>query len=246
MYPNYLQTAVVAAILGGVFLAGHAGTLGSAAVYKSEAYLSDAPSSSDNGSPEAVVTLNEPFFDAFLAAIFTDLRAPAFPLGGRGAEDTATSNRQDSCANVITLERSIENVTTRVRFENGQIIAPIAFSGSYPVSLLGCLRFRGWARTIVTLEFDRQHQAVNARVRVQDIQLIGASPIANNLILNLVQASIDRRLNPVEILPASQLSARVPIQAAGGALRLRAADVRPEVLAHSVSLHIIYEFVRDQ
>src|SRR6266705_542002 len=41
-----------------------------------------------------------------------------------------------------------------------------------------------------------------------------------------------------------QLSSRVNVQPAGGALRLRATDLRPEITPSGLALHITYEFVK--
>jgi hypothetical protein len=146
------------------------------------------------------------------------------------------------CASVIVLEREVSGVKTAVRFENGRISAPLAFSGSYAVALLGCIHFQGWAETNIKLDFDRARQVLSARVEVEDIHLNGVPGLASGVIVSLVQNSIDDRINPVEILPASQLSARIPIAAAGGSLRLLAREVRPEVVPGALRLHIIYEF----
>jgi hypothetical protein len=156
--------------------------------------------------------------------------------------EQAKSAQPAQCASVIVLEREVGGVRTAVRFENGRITAPLAFSGSYAVALLGCIRFQGWAETTIRLDFDRARQVLSARVDVQDIHLSGVPSLANGVIVSLVQNSIDRRINPVEILQAAQLSARIPIAAAGGALRLLAKEVRPEIIPGSLRLHIIYEF----
>ena len=105
------------------------------------------------------------------------------------------------------------------------------------------MRFRGWADTNIRLEFDRSRQVLNARVDVVDIHVSGIPMLANSVALNLVQTAIDQRINPVEILKTEQLTARVPISAAGGALRLRARELRPEIVPGFLRLHIIYEFV---
>lgn len=218
---------------------------------------------------EATLTINEQFINSFLDAMFTRLRGPQFPLSLAGLEpqketagaiavdeqktahrqisfslkaEQAKSARPAQCASVIVLEREVGGVKTAVRFENGRITAPLAFSGSYAVALLGCIRFQGWAETIIRLDFDRGRQVLSARVEVQDIHLSGVPSLANGVIVSLVQNSIDRRINPVEILQAAQLSARIPITAAGGALRLLAKEVRPEIVPGSLRLHIIYEF----
>ncbi|HEV2912438.1 MAG TPA: hypothetical protein VGX92_03890 [Pyrinomonadaceae bacterium] len=210
---------------------------------------------------EATVTLNEPFLNALLEAMFTQLGPPSFPLSlaayerpavkppatiepPTGARAAAASVSQ--CGSVVVLEREMDGVKTAVHFENGRIVAPLAFSGSYSVVLLGCMRFQGWAETVIHLNFDRERQVLSARVDVQDIHLSGIPSLANGVVINLVQNSLDSRINPVEILQSAQLTARLPISAAGGALRLRAKEVRPEILQGSLRLHIIYEFIRDK
>ena len=203
---------------------------------------------------EATVTLNEQFLNALLEAMFTRLGAPSFPLALSNEQRPVLSpptavrslDRANQCASVVVLEREMNGVKTAVRFENGRIVAPLAFSGSYSVLLLGCMRFQGWADTAINLEFDRERQVLSARVDVQDIHLNGIPTLANGVVINMVQNSLDQRINPVEILQAAQLTARLPISAAGGALRLRAKEVRPEIVPGFLRLHIIYEFVNDR
>lgn len=209
---------------------------------------------------EATVILNEQFLNTLLEVMFTRLRAPSYPLSisaldRKGTPQPETPKQsppadntlkaasvQDSCASVVVLEREMDGVKTAVRFENGRIVAPLAFTGSYNTGLLGCMRFRGWADTNINLEFDRGRQVLTAHVEVVDIHLSGIPLMANSVILNLVQSAIDQRINPVEILKTEQLTARVPISAAGGALRLRAKELRPEIVPGFLRLHIIYEF----
>jgi hypothetical protein len=135
-------------------------------------------------------------------------------------------------------------VKTAVRFENGRIVAPLAFSGSYHTGLLGCLKFEGWADTVMKLEFDPSKQVLMANVTVEDVHLNKIPTLANNTLVGLVQSAIDSRINPIELLKTSQLSARVPVAASGGALQLRAREVRPEIVPGTLRLHIIYEFLR--
>ena len=221
---------------------------------------------------EATITLNEALFNSFLDALFKNLKAPSFPLSlaRREAEkglkpevgslrdsslmtktrdSSATAASADDalnaheCASVVVLEREMDNVKTAVHFESGRIVAPLAFTGSYNAGLLGCVRFQGWADTALNLEFARARQVLIARVQVRDMHLKGVPQMANNVVVGLVQDAIDRRLNPIENLQAAQLSARVPIAASGGALRLLAKEVRPEIVQGALHLHIIYEFV---
>ena len=206
---------------------------------------------------EAIVTLNEQFLNSLLDAVFTNLRAPSFPLSlsKTDAESApssqpvesnalAPSKRINQCASQVILEREIGGVKTAVRFENGRITAPLAFTGTYNTGLLGCLRFQGWADTVINLEFRRDRQTLTAHVDVVDIHLNGIPQLASGMVVQMVQNAIDQRINPIEILRADQLTTRLPISAAGGALRLRAKDLRPEIIPGAVRLHIIYEFVK--
>ena len=213
---------------------------------------------------EVTVTLNEKFFNSLLDTIFTRLKPPAFPLSIAKADsqrgDSAAAQKRSvteagsahssnkaisqSCASVVVLEREAENVKTAVRFENGRVVAPLAFRGSYSVALLGCINFRGWADTVINLEFDRERQVLSARVTVLDIHLSNIPSLASGMVTGLVQNSIDKRINPIEILRAAQLSARLPIAGSDGALSLRATEIRPEVRPGALSLHIFYEFTR--
>lgn len=209
---------------------------------------------------EVTVTLNEQFFNSLLEVIFTRLKAPSFPLSvakgereGRlpawaarrepGARLTAHANLgPGACESVVRLEREMGGVKTAVRFEQGRVVAPLAFTGSYSVALIGCINFQGWADTVINLNFDRERQVLSARVTIVDIHLNNIPSLASGAIVGLVQNSIDRRINPVEILQATQLSTRLSITGSGGALRMRATEIRPEVVPGALSLHIFYEF----
>ncbi|MGB9181433.1 MAG: hypothetical protein WCB68_19540 [Pyrinomonadaceae bacterium] len=199
---------------------------------------------------EVTVTIQEQFFNLFLDTMFAGLRPPSFPLSSieRKDDERMALARSDAhasgqqCASVIVLERETDGVRTAVRFEEGRIVAPVAFSGSYSSTLLGCLNFRGWADTTMGLEFDRERQTLSGRVVIRDIHLNGVPSVTNGVIVQLVQDALDKRINPIQILPASQLTARVPVAAAGGAITLRAREVRPQIEPGVLHLHIVYEF----
>ena len=187
---------------------------------------------------EATVTVNEQFLNSFLTAIFDNLKEPSMPLTIAGA----TSNSE--CSSEIRLKREVNGVRTAVHFENGHIVGPLAFSGAYNASLMGCIEFSGWADSEVTLEYDNSRRAVVARFRVRDIHLNNAPAVLTGPLLGMVQGTIDRKYNPVELFTLEKLSTRVDIQPAGGALRLQATDVRVDVAPNIVTLHIFYQFVR--
>jgi hypothetical protein len=187
---------------------------------------------------EATVTVNEQFLNAFLTAIFDNLHEPAMPLTIGGA----SSGAQSGCASEIKLKREVDGVRTAVHFQNGRIEGPLAFAGAYYSSLLGCIEFSGWADSEVNLEYVSTRHALVARFRLREIHLNNVPALANGPLLTMVQTSIDRRYNPVDLLTLEQLSTRVNIQPAGGALQLRATEVRSEVSPSALTLHITYEF----
>jgi hypothetical protein len=187
---------------------------------------------------EVAVVLSEEFLDSLLVAVASLPEPPSFPLskggGGKG-----------KCESRVQLLREAAGTRTGVRFVEGRITAPVAFRGSYDAPLVGCLRFEGWADTSFQLEFNQSRQALGARVTVRDLKLknVPMSLIGGGL-KGLVQDAIDDRVNPVEILRAEQLSARVPVTRGGQELRLRARDVRHEVVGKELRLHIVYELVQ--
>ena len=94
------------------------------------------------------------------------------------------------------------------------------------------------------LEYDNARRALVARFRLRDIHLNNTPAVLNGPLLSMVQSTIDSRYNPVELFTLEKLSTRVDIQPAGGALQLRAREIRPEITPSALTLHIIYEFVR--
>lgn len=210
---------------------------------------------------EVSVALNEQFFDGLLDAIFKNFNAPEFPLAvnrengkqqpaGNAFIETRTVNTENRkskievCNESIRLLRETDGVKTAVRFREGKIYAPIAFSGSYNPPLIGCVDFQGWAETNIDLEYDRQSRKLVGRVRVLSVNLGGVTNLASGVLSRLVQSAIDRKINPVEILQADKLSFVVPVQNANGSLRMRAAGVRHEIANGVLNVHIAYEFLK--
>ena len=192
---------------------------------------------------EATVTLSEQFFNAFLEAIFDNLKAPSMPLVITASDRNRTDESAQTCPSLLTLQREHGNVKTAVKFEQGRMVAPLAFTGSYNSTLLGCIEVRGWAQTEWNLEFDRAAQTLQARIRITDIHLENIPVLARGSLMQLVQSAIDSRINPLQLLRPEQLSSVVPIAPAGGSLRLHAKEVKPEIVPGSVHLHITYEFL---
>lgn len=216
---------------------------------------------------EVGVMLNEQFFDSLLDAIFKNFNAPEFPIAKNNSEfqipdsksktqgfvssfqanEQKTANQTSQitgCKESIRLQREIDGVRTTVRFRDGKIYAPIAFSGSYNPPLIGCVDFQGWAETNIDLEFDRQSQKLIGKVRVLNVQLSGAGGIGSSILTRLVQSSIDRKINPVEIFQTDKLSFLVPIQTAGGSLQMKAVGFRHEVGSGVLNVYIAYQFIK--
>ena len=209
---------------------------------------------------EVAVSLNEQFFDTLLDAIFKNFNPPEFPIARNsskfqvpsskfqvGVSSFQETNLQPStsvCNESIKLLREIDGVRTAVRFREGKIYAPIAFSGAYNPPLIGCVEFSGWAETNIDLEYDRNSQKLVGRVRVLNVSLNGTGGIGSSLLAKLVQNSIDKKINPIEILQTDKLSFVVPIQNAGGALRMKAVNVRHEIANGVLNVYIAYEFVK--
>jgi hypothetical protein len=193
---------------------------------------------------DVTVSLNEGLFNALLEAMFTLPNPPTFPLAGRG---NSSAGGGKNCASEIALAREMNGTRTAVRFQAGRILAPVAFRGSYSAPLLGCLRFEGWADTQLNLSFDPSKQALTARVEVKAVNLKKVPPLLGDGLTGLVQDALDARFNPFEILRAEQLSALLPMAktGSGASLRLRAREVRHEVLPSELRLRILYEFVRE-
>jgi len=161
---------------------------------------------------EATITVTEQFLNSFLTAIFDNLNEPSMPLTVGGA-----SSGPD-CASEIRLKREAAGVRTAVHFENGKITGPLAFAGAYNSGLMGCIEFSGWADSEVVLDYDNSRCALVARFRLRDIHLNNTPAVLNGPLLQMVQGTIDRKYNPVELFTLEKLSTRVDIQPAGGAL----------------------------
>jgi hypothetical protein len=207
------------------------------------------PEAGGDAPGTAVITLDEKFFDALLASIFRDLGQPSFPLeltmmerGGSvgSAFDVIPAALQTDCPDQVVIKNEGSNIKTGVRFTDGKIIAPLAFTGSK--NLFGCQRFQGWAQASISLRFDQEKQTVYGQINVEGVNLDGAPEIVGGVATLLVQRSINQRINPLEILRAPQLSLAMPIQSTNGALSAKVKDVRYEVKDSKLILHLTFDF----
>jgi hypothetical protein len=199
------------------------------------------------GGGTALVTLDEKFFDALLGTIFRDMGGPSFRLSALETDAPVGSTKylpaafQGGCQDVVVLAPEGSGTKTSVRFTQGKVIAPLAFSGSY--SALGmCFNFKGAAQASVELYFDQPKQTVYGKVNVETVNLEGVPPGASGIITLFVQRAINERVNPLEVLRAPQLALAVPVQATGGTLKAQVKDVRAEVQDGSLRMFITYDF----
>src|SRR5919206_3180870 len=126
-----------------------------------------APEAKGGPPGTALLTLDEKFFDTLLDSVFRDLHAPSFrlaaapPVNQTGAQFVATQAApQGVCANQVTVAREGNGARTGVELQNGQINAPIVFSGTYN-TFGNCLNFSGTARASVELRYKADEQLLS-------------------------------------------------------------------------------------
>jgi hypothetical protein len=202
----------------------------------------EAPAQGGNPPGTVVIALEQSFIDAVLATTFSGLGTPTFQLGQNhdGSQRIEQALFQGGCTNSITLLPEGSGVKTGVQFRNGNVNAPMAFTGSY--NLAGCMQFKGWAQSSIKLSFDQEKQIVFGYVTVEGVNLEGVNPIANTLVTSFVQGAINQRVNPLVLVNEPQLSLMIPVKASNGSVKARAKDVRAEVLDGSLKLYLTYEF----
>ncbi|MEP6705959.1 MAG: hypothetical protein ABJC05_00490 [Pyrinomonadaceae bacterium] len=239
---RYIVVLVLGIIVGGVlaiFLLGtpRMRTLPGKAV--------GPPDANGSAPGTAQIVLDDKFFDVLLGTIFNGLGPPQFKLSQMnspsGLASITPAALPADCTNTLTLSPGDNNVKTGVRFAGGKITAPLAFTGSY--NLLGnCMQFKGSANTAVQLSFDQSKQTVYGQLNIEEMNLEGVPPLANNFVTVFVQNAINERVNPFEVLRAQQLALSMPVQASGGTLKAQVKDVRAEVVEGALRLHITYDF----
>ena len=234
----------VVILLLGILLGGGAAIyfLGAPRAQLMQGRAVEPPAQGGNPPGTVVIALEQSFIDAVLATTFSGLGTPTFQLGQKqnGPERIEQALFQGGCTNSITLLPEGSGVKTGVQFRNGNVHAPMAFTGSY--NLAGCMQFKGWAQSSIKLSFDQEKQIVFGYVTVEGVNLEGVNPIANTLVTSFVQGAINQRVNPLVLVSEPQLSLMIPVKASNGSVKARAKDVRAEVLDGSVKLYLTYEF----
>ncbi len=183
---------------------------------------------------EVSVSVNEVFFDSLLDSMYQNFEAPRFSVGGESSA---------SCDESIRILREVDRVRTGVKFRGGVVSLPLAFAGKYSLPFVGCVDYSGTADSVINLEFDRENQRVIGRVTVSTVNLSGTNGVGGSVVAKLLRSTIDKKLNPMEIVSLEKLSFGIPVQN-GGNLKMRAVGVVTEVVAGSLNIKIAYEFVK--
>lgn len=209
---------------------------------------------------EVTINLNEAFFDTLLDSVFQNFDPPEFSIatvspkskvrspksfvfGYTANQKSKIKDQRPTCNETIKILREMNGVRTAVHFREGKIRVPLAFSGSYAPPFVGCVDFAGWADTYIDLEFDQAGQRLIGRAHILSVDLNGTGGVGGSVIAKMLQGSIDKKLNPIEILSLDKISFTFPVQNSGR-LRMRAVGVRPEISNAMLNIHIAYEFLK--
>jgi hypothetical protein len=209
-----------------------------------------ALSTSAQQKTEVTISLNEQFFDSLIDAIYQNSPPPEFQLSSGQPQRTdqtsgnAFASKTSAACSSVTLLRENRSVRTAVRLRDGKIHAPVAFIGNYSPPLVGCLDFSGSADTTVDLEFDKTTQKLFGRIKVNNVNIDGTAGLGGSIVARMVQSSIDKKLNPIEIINLEKLSFPFTLQNQAK-LRMHAVGVRYEVVPGALKIIISYEFVKD-
>lgn len=193
-----------------------------------------------NATPGAArIVLPQEFFNSVLATIFSEMNAPTFVLSGDAQAPQQAS--PDGCSGAITVLPEGSGVRTSVNFANNRLEAPLAFTGGYN-SPFGCLRFTGWANSVMELRFDQASQSVFGQLSVETVNLDGVNPVVNAVVTPLVQSTLNSRVNPIKIIDGRQVAVDAPVASANGNLKANVTDVRAQVENNALSLFVTYDF----
>ncbi len=206
------------------------------------------PDASGTPPGTAQIILKQDFFNEVLKTIFRDMNAPSFPLAltenrdtGNGGTPETVALQGGGCDGRITLLPEGSGVQSVLKFENGRIIAPLAFKGSYS-SMFGCINFSGWTQANLELRFDPNQQNVLGQLNIETVNLDGGAGMLGGIVTPLVQKTLNDRVNPIQILQGKQIALNLPIAATNGNMKANVKDVRSEIKDNALNLYVIYEF----
>ncbi len=203
---------------------------------------------------EVMLHLNERFFESLLDALFSQnaqlefsiaefdevLKSETSKFHKVGFKDSFIELR---CDEKIRLQRQVGKQKTAVYFREGKIFMPVAFMGSYNLPIIGCVDFSGIAETNLDLYFNKQTQTLLGRVTVSRVNLSGTGGIGGTLLAKLVQSSIDKRINPINLLQLEKLSFTFPIKDdAKVEIKMKAIGLRHQIVNGGLNVFIKYQF----
>ncbi len=208
-----------------------------------------APDPAGDPPGTAVVELDEQFFNTLLGTVFKDLGEPTFRLASAEPQlvpaerphEASYVKTQGGCVNQVVVTPEGGGVQTSVRLENGQVVAPLAFKGSYNI-FGNCMNFSGVSQSTIQLRFAADEQTLYGQIGVETVNLAGMSPLFAGPVTAFVQNAINQRVNPLVLMRGQQIGLNVPVQATGGTLKAQAKDIRAEVKDKALRLHITYDF----
>lgn len=202
---------------------------------------------------EVALTVNEQFFDALLDATFKHFDPPQFSIAmidsstdvdsGWLSKSGPSVGETETCTSAITVLREFNGTRTSVRFREGRPHVQLAFSGARQAPIIGCIEFDGVADAVVDINYDQQNKRLTGNVQITNVNVNGTAGYGGSMIARLVQGSIDRKFNPVEILSLDKVSFGLPIPNAGR-LQMNAVGVRTEMTGGAMVVRIDYEFAK--
>src|SRR3954454_7640261 len=108
---------------------------------------------------EVTFSLSEPFLDSLIDAYYQNFDPPEFPLGAGNGD----------CSESVKILRERGKTRTALRFKNGAITMPLAFSGRYDPPIIGCMDFAGTADAVLDVQFDHDSQRLIGKVRATSV-----------------------------------------------------------------------------
>jgi hypothetical protein len=241
---KYLLTLVLGVLVGGAIVYFYFVRVPGGKALPGAAVLAPDPAGDPPGT--AIVELDEQFFNTLLGVVFNDLGEPTFGVGvnaapGDGSSSQVAEAQGGGCKNQVVIAREGDGIQSGVKLENGQVLVPLAFKGTY--NLLGnCMNISGTAQANIQLRFESAEQTLYGQLNVETVNVTGMSPVLSGPVTMFVQNALNMRVNPLVLIRGPQIELNVPVQATGGALKAQAKDVRAEIKDKALRLHITYNF----
>ena len=145
---------------------------------------------------------------------------------------------EGECRQTVRMIEFLGDERTRVIIKPGTIRARMAFSGNTDVPFVGCLPFNGIADALITPQLDQASRTIVARIEVESVELNGTAGVGSTLIAKLVQSSIDKKLNPLQLAKLDSIGFDFPI--AGSSIKLQPGNVIFSAEDQSLKIYIDY------